>query len=314
MNRTSTATSPAPRPSTNPAVEVRDVVKTFRTRSETVHAVKGVLLEIPRGAVVALLGPNGAGKTTLLDMVLGMAEPTAGTVAVCGQPPRSATSHGRVGAVQQVGGLLPDVSVREAVTMVASLYPDPLPVAEALEHSGAAEFASRKISKCSGGQQQRVRFALALLPRPELLVLDEPTAGMDVASRTAFWDALRAQTADGLTVVFATHYLQEAEQMADRVVLMDAGRITFDGSVHELRSASRHHTVSFAWPSDEPVPELPGASKVTRAHGRVSVRTQDADAVARAVLTGTAASELEVSRGGLDEAFAALLHHDDAAA
>ncbi|MDO4918784.1 ABC transporter ATP-binding protein [Kocuria sp.] len=309
MNRSGTATTP--RKSTDPAIEVRDVVKTFRTRSETVHAVKGVSLDIPRGAVVALLGPNGAGKTTLLDMVLGMTDPTAGTMAVCGEPPRSATSHGRVGAVQQVGGLLPDVSVREAVTMVASLYPDPLPVTEALERSGAAEFAGRKISTCSGGQQQRVRFALALLPRPELLVLDEPTAGMDVASRTAFWDALRAQTEGGVTVVFATHYLQEAEQMADRVVLMDAGRITFDGSVDELRSTSRHHTVSFAWPRSEPLPQLPGVTETTRSAGRVRLRTQDPDAVTRALLTGTAASELEISRGGLDEAFAVLLRHDD---
>lgn len=301
-------------PTTPPALQVADAVKTFRTRSETLHAVKGVSLEIPRGAVVALLGPNGAGKTTLLDMVLGMTAPTSGTVTVRGERPRAATSHGRVGAVQQVGGLLPDVTVREAVTMIASLYPDPLPVAEALDRSGAAEFANRRISRCSGGQQQRVRFALALLPRPDLLILDEPTQGMDVQSRADFWDALRAQTADGLTVIFATHYLQEAEQMADRVVLMDRGLITFDGSVSELRSSSRHHTVSFAWPDGEALPDLPSVTDTSRAAGRVTVRTQDADAVARALLTTTAASELEISRGGLDEAFAALLHHDDDAA
>ncbi|QMS57692.1 ABC transporter ATP-binding protein [Kocuria varians] len=298
----------------SPAIQVQDAVKTFRTRSETVRAVQGVSLEVPRGGVVALLGPNGAGKTTLLDMVLGMSEPTSGAVSVCGERPRAAVAHGKVGAVQQVGGLLADLSVRETVTMIASLYPDHLPVDEALERAGAASFARRKVAKCSGGQQQRVRFALALLPRPELLVLDEPTAGMDVQSRTEFWDAMRAETERGLTVVFATHYLQEAEDVAERIVLMDAGRVTFDGSVDELRSTSRHHTVSFVWPAGEPLPEFAGATVSRRSESRVHLRTEDADALARELLTRTPASALEISRGGLDEAFAALVRHDDAAA
>lgn len=298
----------------SPAIQVQDAVKTFRTRSETVRAVQGVSLEIPRGGVVALLGPNGAGKTTLLDMVLGMTDPTEGEVRVCGETPRAAVAHGKVGAVQQAGGLLGDLSVRETVTMIASLYRDHAPVAEVLERAGAAQFANRKVSKCSGGQQQRVRFALALLPRPELLVLDEPTAGMDVQSRTEFWDAMRAETERGLTVVFATHYLQEAEDIAERIVLMDAGRVTFDGSVDELRSTSRHHTVSFVWPAGEPLPEFAGATVSRRSESRVHLRTEDADALARELLTRTPASALEISRGGLDEAFAALVRHDDAAA
>ena len=298
----------------SPAIQAQDAVKTFRTRSETVRAVQGVSLEIPRGGVVALLGPHGAGKTPLLDMGLGLSEPTSGAVSVCGERPRAAVAHGKVGAVQQVGGLLADLSVRETVTMIASLYPDHLPVDEALERAGAASFVRRKVSKCSGGQQQRVRFALALLPRPELLVLDEPTAGMDVQSRTEFWDAMRAETERGLTVVFATHYLQEAEDIAERIVLMDAGRVTFDGSVDELRSMSRHHTVSFVWPTAEPLPEFAGAAVSRRSESRVHLRTEDADALARELLTRTPASALEISRGGLDEAFAALIHRDDAAA
>ena len=167
---TSSIASPAPR---SPAIDIARVSKSFRTRRETVQAVEDVSLRIHRGDIVALLGPNGAGKTSLLDMILGMTVPDDGTVRVFGLPARTAVSRSMVGAVQQVGGLLADLSVRETVTMIASLYPVHMAVDEALERAGAAGFARRKVSKCSGGQQQRVRFALALLPEPDLLVLDD---------------------------------------------------------------------------------------------------------------------------------------------
>ena len=291
----------------SPAIDVAHVSKSFRTRRETVRAVTDVSLRIRRGEIVALLGPNGAGKTSLLDMVLGMTAPDDGAVEVFGLTPRAAVSRSLVGAVQQVGGLLPDLSVRETVTMIASLYPAPMPVAEALERAGAADFARRKVSKCSGGQQQRVRFALALLPEPDLLVLDEPTAGMDVQSRAEFWATMHAEAEQGRTVVFATHYLQEAQDFAQRVVLMDRGRISHDGTVADFLSASTHHTVSCAWPATAPLPQLPGVTRAERAGGRIVLHTADADTLARALLTGTDARELEVSRGGLEQAFTALV-------
>lgn len=301
---TSSITSSAPR---SPAIDIARVSKSFRTRRETVQAVEDVSLRIHRGDIVALLGPNGAGKTSLLDMILGMTVPDDGTVRVFGLPARTAVSRSMVGAVQQVGGLLADLSVRETVTMIASLYPVHMAVDEALERAGAAGFARRKVSKCSGGQQQRVRFALALLPEPDLLVLDEPTAGMDVQSRADFWATMHAEADRGRTVVFATHYLQEAQDFAGRVVLMDRGRISHDGTVADFLSNSTHHTVSFAWPATAPLPELPGVTHRERSDERVTLHTADADTLARALLTGTDARELEISRGGLEQAFTALV-------
>lgn len=272
------------------------------------HAVNDVSLRIDRGEIVALLGPNGAGKTTLLDMILGMSDPMEGTVSVFGHSARDAVSHGLLGAVQQTGGLLNDISVRETVVMIASLYDRHMPVDEALERAGAASFAKRKVSKCSGGQQQRLRFALALLPEPDLLVLDEPTAGMDVQSRHEFWDTMHAEAGEGRTVVFATHYLQEAQDFAQRVVLLDQGSVHHDGTVDSFRAASRHQTVTFLWPATTPLPDLSGVTHLEHRGERITAQTQDADQLARLLLTETPASELEISRGGLEEAFTALIN------
>ena len=272
------------------------------------HAVNDVSLRIDRGEIVALLGPNGAGKTTLLDMFLGMSDPKEGTVSVFGRSPREAVSRGLVGAVQQTGGLLDDLSVRETVVMIASLYREHMAVDEALERAGAAHFAKRKVSKCSGGQQQRVRFALALLPEPDLLILDEPTAGMDVQSRHEFWQTMHAEAREGRTVVFATHYLQEAEDFAQRVVLLDHGSVHHDGTVDSFRAASTRQTVSFTWPEPTPLPDLPGVTRLERKGTRITAHTTGSDQLARVLLTETPASELEISRGGLEEAFTALIN------
>ena len=272
------------------------------------HAVNDVSLRIDRGEIVALLGPNGAGKTTLLDMILGMSEPKEGTVSVFGHSAREAVSKGVLGAVQQTGGLLDDISVRETVVMIASLYDQHMPVNEALERAGATSFAKRKVSNCSGGQQQRLRFALARLPEPDLLVLDEPTAGMDVQARHEFWDTMHAEAREGRTVLFATHYLQEAQDFAQRVVLLDHGSVHHDGTVDSFRAASRSQTVTFSWPSTTPLPDIPGVARLDRRGERITARTQDADQLARLLLTETPASELEISRGGLEEAFTALIN------
>src|SRR5262245_12179911 len=202
------------------AVELRRLVKSFRTSNAVVHAVRGVDFSIASGEIVALLGPNGAGKSTTIDLLLGLAQPDEGTVRLLGQAPAEATRSGSVGVMLQTGWLLRDLSVRELLTMVASLYPRPLDVNEVLQLVGIEPIAARRTQKLSGGETQRVRLALALVCNPELLVLDEPTVAMDVESRNAFWATMRTFAARGTTVVFATHQLEEADAHADRAVLM----------------------------------------------------------------------------------------------
>lgn len=307
----------ANRPSTGPAVALRQLTKTFRTRAGEVTAVRGIDLTIQPGEVVAVLGPNGAGKTTTLDMLLGLTDPTSGSVEVFGLAPRRAIATARVSAVLQTGGLLHDLTVAETVRLIASTYRDPAPVGDVLERAGLTDLASRLVSKCSGGEQQRLRFALALLPEPDLLVLDEPTAGMDVTARRDFWAAMHAEAARGRTVVFATHYLEEADQFADRIVVVAEGRVIADGTTAEIRSRASGRTVRATLPAtlsfDERHATLvalrrhPGAASVTvDESGRVAVVATDSDAVARSLLVDVGAHDLEVVTGSLDDAFVAL--------
>src|SRR5690625_4597750 len=220
---------------TKTAIELRDVRKVFRTRSGEMTAVKNVTLSIDAGSVVALLGPNGAGKTTTIDMILGLTSPTAGDITVLGKAPRAATVSGKVSAVLQSGGLLRDLTVGETVELIASTCPDAIPVAEALRRAGLTELKNRKVAKCSGGEQQRLRFALALLPDPQLLILDEPTTGMDVTALAQVWETMHAEADQGRTIIFATHYLQEADNFADRVVMIAGGQVVADGRSEERR-------------------------------------------------------------------------------
>ena len=201
-----------------------------------VRAVRSIDLTIAPGETVALLGPNGAGKTTTIDMILGLTHPDAGTVSVFGRPPAAAVRAGWVGGMLQTGSLLEYLKVRELVTLMASYYPHPLPVADVMRLTGADEFAGQLTTKLSGGQAQRVRFASALVGDPDLLVLDEPTAGIDVAGRHEFWQAMRAVAGQGKTVLFATHYLEEADAYADRIVLIAHGQIIADGPATEIKA------------------------------------------------------------------------------
>ncbi|GAB3594015.1 ABC transporter ATP-binding protein [Angustibacter peucedani] len=288
----------------SPALRLRDLHQHFGA----VQAVRGIDLEIQRGEVVAFLGPNGAGKTTTIDMVLGLARPTSGTVEVLGGSPQQAVARGEIAAVMQTGGLLKDLTVRETVQMMAALFSYSRPVDEVLARAGIAEIADRRVGKCSGGQQQRLRFALALVPDPELLVLDEPTTGMDVEGRREFWAAIRADAARGRTVVFATHYLDEADAYADRIVLVSRGKVVADGSAAQIKNLASGRTVSATLPD---VPEvelaaLPGVERVERRGDRVLLRSADSDTVARHLLTATAARDVEITSSGLEDAFLAL--------
>src|SRR4051812_1087938 len=222
-----------------PAVHISGVTKDFGD----VHAVRGLDLTLQQGEVVAFLGPNGAGKTTTIDMVLGLSAPTTGDVEVLGLPPRQAIARGLVSAVMQTGGLLKDLTVRETVRYTASLFADNQPVDTVLAKAGITDLADRRVGKCSGGEQQRLRFAMALLPDPALLLLDEPTTGMDVEGRRTFWSAIRRDAEQGRTVLFATHYLEEADQYADRIVLISEGLIVADGTGSEIRALTSGRTV-----------------------------------------------------------------------
>src|SRR5690349_1324165 len=229
---------------TSPALDLRGLTKHFGS----VAAVDGIDLRVERGEVVAFLGPNGAGKTSTIDMVLGLSTPTSGAVEVLGRTPHDAVAHGLVAAVMQTGGLLKDLTVAETVDLTASLFRGPRAAAEVLERAGLTSIADRRVGLCSGGEQQRLRFALALLPDPELLLLDEPTTGMDVESRRAFWAAIRQDTGRGRTVVFATHYLDEADAYADRIVLVRRGRIVAEGTPAQLKAMSSGRTVRATMP------------------------------------------------------------------
>lgn len=286
------------------AVDAAGLQKSFGA----VRAVDGVDLRVRPGEIVAFLGPNGAGKTTTIDMLLGLSEPDAGAVRVFGQSPRTAIAHGLVSAVLQTGGLLKDLTVRETLALTASLFADTRPVDEVMRRAGIEEIADRRVGLCSGGQQQRLRFAMALLSDPGLLILDEPTTGMDVEGRRAFWSAIRADADRGRTVLFATHYLDEADEYADRIVLMSRGRIVADGTTSEIKNLVSGRIVRATLPQADPaaLAALPAVDEVELAGARVTIHTKDSDAVARHLLTQTAARDIEITAQNLESVFLAL--------
>ena len=290
---------------TSAAIEARTLSKSYGS----IEAVRGIDLDVAAGETVALLGPNGAGKSTTIDMILGLSRPDGGAVSVFGGSPAAAIDGGLVGAMLQSGGLIRDLSVRELVAMVASLYPEPLEVADALALTGLEDVASQRTQKLSGGQTQRVRFAVALVSNPRLLVLDEPTVAMDVEGRRSFWGTMRELASRGKTILFATHYLEEADAYADRAVLMAAGRIVADGPTTEIKAMVGARTIRATLPEAElaELAELPGVSGADR-HGRAIILScSDSDLAIRALLERfPQARDIEIAAAGLEEAFLEL--------
>src|SRR4051794_32515993 len=296
--------APVHRPVSVPALRLEGITKRFGD----VEAVRGVNLVVEPGEIVAFLGPNGAGKTSTLDIVLGLSRPTSGVVEVLGMTPHAAIARGLVSAVMQTGGLLKDLTVREPVAYTASLFGRAGAVDDVLTRAGIAHLAGRLVGKCSGGEQQRLRFALALVPDPALLLLDEPTTGMDVEGRHGFWREIRQDAARGRTVLFATHYLEEADANADRVVLLSRGLIVADGSAGEVKALAAGRTVraTITDPDSAALGALPGVDAVEAQGETVRIHTRDSDGVARYLLTRTNARDIEITARGLEDAFLAL--------
>jgi ABC-2 type transport system ATP-binding protein len=285
----------------------------LRKRFGPLAAVDGIDITIRAGEVVALLGPNGAGKSTTIDLALGLATPTAGTVTLFGADPREAITAGRVGAMLQGGALLPDMTVAGAVALVASVHKHPLTVAEALERARCTEIGKQRVSKLSGGQMQRARFAIAVVSNPDLLILDEPTAAMDVEARRVFWQSMQEFTAEGRTVVFSTHYLEEADNYADRIIMLNAGRIVADGTPTEVKSIVSGRRIrarfDFEWTPEvaAELASLPGVTSVGHRGGQLTIVSDDSDAALRALLSEYLdVHDVEVTAHTMDDAFLAL--------
>ncbi len=288
-----------------PGVEVTDLAKSYGS----VQAVGGIDVSIAPGQTVALLGPNGAGKTTMIDMILGLTRPDQGCVSVFGLPPALAVHSGRVGGMLQSGSPLDHLRVRELVALMASYYPHPLDVDDVLCLTGADGFARQWTAKLSGGQAQRVRFAAGIVGDPDLLVLDEPTAAIDVEGRYAFWQAIRAMAERGKTILFATHYLEEADAFADRILIMARGRIVADGSATEIRARAGMRTIRATLPvaSLATLAALPGVESVDRHGDTVILSCSDPDTALEALYRAfRGIRDVEVRRGSLEEAFLEL--------
>src|SRR6516225_2923441 len=289
-----------------PAVVFRDVVKVYNGR---VTALDHISFEVARGETVALLGPNGAGKSTAIDTMLGLRTPTSGQVRVLGMTPAHAAAAGKIGGMMQTGGLPEGAKVSELIGLFRRLYRGRHSQADLLGLAGLTELADRRVEQLSGGQVQRVRFALALAGRPELLFLDEPTAALDVEARRGFWQSVRAIAAQGTTVLFATHYLDEADANASRIIVISHGRVVADGTPAQIKAYTANRTLRFTTPVPDPalLLRLPGVADVLVNGEAVTVRTGDADATLPALYgLGLPVRAMEVGGGGLEESLIAL--------
>lgn len=298
-----------------PALATRNLNKKFGT----VHAVNNVSITVNPGEVVALLGPNGAGKTTTLDCALGLLTPTSGSSAIFGMKPREAIRRGLVGVVQQNDALLDELSVKELLTFVGYTYREHRAIEEVMEWTGITYLAKRRAVKCSGGEKQRIRLAIGLLSDPLLLLLDEPTTGMDVQSRGEFWQFIDEQAELGRAIMFATHYLAEAQEYAERTIIIRDGAVIADQNTDDLRRTHAGSTlrISYACRDEEVREALEGARGerdwiVQTNQGELVVRGHDLDDAARVSLQLPGAKNLELTESSLEDAYTALINGEHA--
>jgi ABC-2 type transport system ATP-binding protein len=269
-----------------------------------VLALDQVTVDIRQGEVVGLLGPNGAGKTTLLNLLVGLRRATSGRVELFGGDPRRPESRRHIGVTPQETGLPPMMRVREVVEYVAAHYPDPIGLDEVLDRFGLNGLARRQTGGLSGGERRRLAVALAFVGRPRLVFLDEPTAGLDVLARHALWEAVRAYHADGGTVLLTSHYLEEVEALAERVVVVGGGKVLADDTVGAVRGLAGVRRVSLTAAG---VPPLPDVVRVEEVDGRTHLLTANSDAVVRELVhAGVEFSDLEIQPTSLEEAFLTL--------
>jgi ABC-2 type transport system ATP-binding protein len=278
-----------------------------------ITALDGLDLVVRRGELLSVLGPNGAGKTTAISMMLGLLRPDAGSVQVFGGSPRSLEVRRNVGVMMQEAGLAPELRVREHIDLVSSYYPDPRPLDEILKMTGTTALSGRRYGQLSGGQKRQVQFAMAICGGPQLLFLDEPTAGLDVEARGVLWASLQRLRGDGCAIVLTTHYLEEAEALADRVVVMARGLAIASGTVSDLRGFTSRKRI-FCSTRLDPVEirSWPGVVAVSRDRERLQVTAGDAEAVVRRLLDADGTlRDLEIDRAGLAEVFLELTKEKD---
>ncbi|PEA27711.1 ABC transporter ATP-binding protein [Bacillus cereus] len=284
-------------------IEVNGVSKTFKHKK----AVNNVSFHVNKGKIVALLGPNGAGKTTTISMMLGLKDPTEGNISIFGKGPKHREVRNSLGAMLQEVSVIDSITVEEAIELFRSYYTNPVEKETLLQLSNLEPERKQRCEKLSGGQKRRLNFALALAGNPDLLFLDEPTVGMDITSRKTFWETIRKLASEGKTIILTTHYLEEADALADRILLFANGKIIADGTPDEMKAAISRKTISFY--SKEKIPksllkELPHVTEVQSNEGRFTLTTEDTDATLQAIYQrNLPVTDVSVERGSLDEAF-----------
>jgi len=276
---------------------------------DNIQALRSLDLNIRPGELIALLGPNGAGKTTAVKLMLGLLPPTSGQVRVFGQDPTQPANRVRTGAMLQVGRVPETLRVREHIDLFSSYYPNPMPLKAVLTAAGLDGLENRKFAELSGGQRQRVLFALAICGNPDLLFLDEPTAGLDVEARRMVWDQVRKQIEAGKTVLLTTHYLEEADALADRIVVIHKGALVAEGTAAEIKARSSGKKIRFCSQlSLDQLRAVPGVTSVKRDREAFEIATTEVEDVLRRLLASDRSlAGLEVSGAGLEDAFLSLM-------
>lgn len=291
----------------NEILTIMNVTKSFQHKT----AVQDVSFSITRGEIIAILGPNGAGKTTTISMILGLLKPTAGEILLFNQPPHEKQVRERIGAILQEVSVMPGLKVHEILELISSYYRQPLNMEELIKLTGLTEQDLKtRAEKLSGGQKRRLSFALALVGNPELIILDEPTVGMDITSRNRFWETIHHLADQGKTIIFSTHYLQEADDAANRILLFKDGSIVADGTPAQIKAQISKQSVSFIVDPDRSLENLYLHSEIDdiyRKNNRVYVQTNNTDRVLELLFQEKmGARDIQIEHGKLEEAFEQL--------